>query len=376
MVATATPTTSMNAPSEKDPFNNNCYGTTVDRTYKMVSLPVLDVDDFNERIVRGYEEGYGESELPADLSLARSLVPAGTASLRDFSYIAPEIPDYIPEQLHRLHGLRDRVPGHRHPRQGAVRGGVGGQAPDHPRGRPGHVPRAVVEDQEVLRWPEEEARRRRDVPHHHRPVQVQGVRRVRHGLRRRRPQDGRQDRRDHGPVAQEPPHLQGHGAVEREVHLRQPAHRHDAQGADAHLHRRGRVVCRLRRGDGPPHDVRGHGQQARRELGPRRGHRVQHGLHLDLPVQPVPGPVDQLAVRERPDVRDRRADALGPDGLEGPAAVGHRRRRGHVRYRLPGPLPPVRQRDEPEGVRPRHPGVLEHRRAGLDRAATPARTRR
>ncbi len=63
----------------------------------MVSLPVLDVNDFNERIIRGYEEGYGEKELPADLSVARSLVPAGTATLRDFSYIAPEIPEYIPE---------------------------------------------------------------------------------------------------------------------------------------------------------------------------------------------------------------------------------------------------------------------------------------
>src|SRR5262249_27654731 len=57
---------------------------------------VLDVTDFNERIVRGYEEGYGESDLPADLSTARSLVPAGTASLRDFSYISPEISEYIP----------------------------------------------------------------------------------------------------------------------------------------------------------------------------------------------------------------------------------------------------------------------------------------
>src|SRR6516225_4713731 len=95
MVATATPTTSMNAPSEKDPFNNNCYGTCVDRGYKMVSLPVLDVNDFNERIIRGYEEGYGEKELPADLSVARSLIPAGTAALRDFSYVAPEIPEYI-----------------------------------------------------------------------------------------------------------------------------------------------------------------------------------------------------------------------------------------------------------------------------------------
>jgi pyruvate ferredoxin oxidoreductase beta subunit len=87
---------SMNEASERDPFNNNCYGTLVDTGYKMVSLPVLDVLDFNERIIRGYEEGWGERDLPADLSVARSLVPAGTATLRDFSNIAPEIPEYIP----------------------------------------------------------------------------------------------------------------------------------------------------------------------------------------------------------------------------------------------------------------------------------------
>src|SRR6266581_1228858 len=88
---------SMNEASDKDPFNNNSYGTLIDSPYKPVSLPVLDVNDFNERIIRGYEEGYGEKELPADLTLARSLVPAGTATLRDFSNIAPEIPLYIPE---------------------------------------------------------------------------------------------------------------------------------------------------------------------------------------------------------------------------------------------------------------------------------------
>src|SRR5260370_23651554 len=88
---------SMNEATEKDPFNNNCYGTLVDSGYKLISLPVLDVVDFNERIIRGYEEGYGEKELPADLSLARSLVPAGTATLRYFSNISPEIPEYIPE---------------------------------------------------------------------------------------------------------------------------------------------------------------------------------------------------------------------------------------------------------------------------------------
>src|SRR5437588_11099772 len=97
MSATRVKPPSRNAASDKDPFNTNCYGTTVDSPYKLVSLPVLDVEDFNERIIRGYEEGYGEKDLPADLSVARSLVPAGTASLRDFSYISPEIPEYIAE---------------------------------------------------------------------------------------------------------------------------------------------------------------------------------------------------------------------------------------------------------------------------------------
>jgi pyruvate/2-oxoacid:ferredoxin oxidoreductase beta subunit/NAD-dependent dihydropyrimidine dehydrogenase PreA subunit len=87
----------MNEANARDPFNNNSYGTLVDSGYKLVSLPVLDVNDFNERIIRGYEEGYGEKDLPADLSVARSLIPAGTATLRDFSNIAPEIPLYIPE---------------------------------------------------------------------------------------------------------------------------------------------------------------------------------------------------------------------------------------------------------------------------------------
>ncbi len=87
---------SMNEANERDPFNNNSYGTLVDHPYKTVSLPVLDVKDFNERIIRGYEEGYGEKDLPADISLARSLVPAGTANLLDFSNISPEIPEYIP----------------------------------------------------------------------------------------------------------------------------------------------------------------------------------------------------------------------------------------------------------------------------------------
>src|ERR1700681_304649 len=93
---TTTKAPSMNEASERDPFNNNSYGTLVDHPYKLINLPVLDVNDFNERVIRGYEEGWGESDLPADLAVARSLIPAGTATLRDFSNISPEIPEYIP----------------------------------------------------------------------------------------------------------------------------------------------------------------------------------------------------------------------------------------------------------------------------------------
>ena len=87
--------TPMNAPSDRDPHNNNSYGTLVDTPYKKINLPILDVDDFNDRIIRAYEDGVAEKDLPADLTVARSLVPAGTAQLRDFSYVAPEIPEFI-----------------------------------------------------------------------------------------------------------------------------------------------------------------------------------------------------------------------------------------------------------------------------------------
>ena len=49
------------------------------------------VEDFNERVVGAYNAGDDE-ELPADIGVARSLIPAGTGVFRDFSYIAPEIP--------------------------------------------------------------------------------------------------------------------------------------------------------------------------------------------------------------------------------------------------------------------------------------------
>lgn len=51
------------------------------------------VEDFNERVIGAYNAG-ADDGLPADIGVARSLVPAGTGVLRDFSYIAPQIPEF------------------------------------------------------------------------------------------------------------------------------------------------------------------------------------------------------------------------------------------------------------------------------------------
>ena len=56
---------------------------------------VVDIEDFNERVVGAYNSGIAEKGLPADDQVARSVIPGGTGALRDFSYIAPDIPEFI-----------------------------------------------------------------------------------------------------------------------------------------------------------------------------------------------------------------------------------------------------------------------------------------
>src|SRR5579872_1975039 len=58
---------------------------------------VVDIADFNERVVGAYNSGIAEKGLPADDQTARSVIPAGTGALRDFSYIAPDIPEFVAE---------------------------------------------------------------------------------------------------------------------------------------------------------------------------------------------------------------------------------------------------------------------------------------
>ena len=70
-------------------------GTVFESTGPTSIETLLDVARFNDEVVGGYNTGTAEKGLPADLDLARSLVPAGTGALRDFSYIAPDIPEFI-----------------------------------------------------------------------------------------------------------------------------------------------------------------------------------------------------------------------------------------------------------------------------------------
>ena len=65
-------------------------------------LPLFDVhayvDDFNRGIVPAYGRGTADAELPADAGVARSIIPPGTAAVRDFSHLAPQIPELIADR--------------------------------------------------------------------------------------------------------------------------------------------------------------------------------------------------------------------------------------------------------------------------------------
>src|SRR5947207_15143132 len=56
---------------------------------------VVDSAKFFNHVLPLYEKGVGDIELDADLDTARSAIPAASGATRDFSFIAPEIPEFI-----------------------------------------------------------------------------------------------------------------------------------------------------------------------------------------------------------------------------------------------------------------------------------------
>src|SRR5438270_12473652 len=70
---------------------------TLEARMEDIQLNVVDISDFNERVVGAYNNGTAEKGLDADDQVARSIIPAGTGALRDFSYIAQDIPEFVVE---------------------------------------------------------------------------------------------------------------------------------------------------------------------------------------------------------------------------------------------------------------------------------------
>src|SRR5262245_41808086 len=75
----------------------NEFDVPVEELAEDIRINVVDTEDFNNRVVAAYESGTAEKGLEADDQVGRSIIPAGTAAFRDFSYIAPDIPEFIAE---------------------------------------------------------------------------------------------------------------------------------------------------------------------------------------------------------------------------------------------------------------------------------------
>jgi pyruvate/2-oxoacid:ferredoxin oxidoreductase beta subunit/NAD-dependent dihydropyrimidine dehydrogenase PreA subunit len=73
------------------------FEVPVEKLIEDIRVNLVDIEDFNSRVVGAYEAGTAEKGLEADVQVGRSIVPAGTGVFRDFSYIAPDIPEFITE---------------------------------------------------------------------------------------------------------------------------------------------------------------------------------------------------------------------------------------------------------------------------------------
>jgi pyruvate/2-oxoacid:ferredoxin oxidoreductase beta subunit/Pyruvate/2-oxoacid:ferredoxin oxidoreductase delta subunit len=66
------------------------------------TTPIFDLqayaEEFEDAIVPAYRRGVADEGWPADVGLARSVIPPGTATTRDFSHLAPQLPQFVAER--------------------------------------------------------------------------------------------------------------------------------------------------------------------------------------------------------------------------------------------------------------------------------------
>ena len=169
------------------------------------AAPLLDmrayVEEFGRTVVPAYRRGVADRELPADVGLARSVMPPGDGRRPRLQPPRAADPGVRRRHVRRLHGLRQRLPGHgdprdrrrRRPRSTARVDGVRGDRRAAGAGS-GHGAGAL------RRTPRSTARCRharassRGVRHLRRPGPLQGLRRVRRGLRGAGPRRAAHDR--------------------------------------------------------------------------------------------------------------------------------------------------------------------------------------
>src|SRR6058998_2123749 len=73
------------------------FDVPVEELAEDIRINVVDIEDFNSRVIGAYNNGTAEKGLEADDQVGRSIIPAATGVFRDFSYIAPDIPEFIAE---------------------------------------------------------------------------------------------------------------------------------------------------------------------------------------------------------------------------------------------------------------------------------------
>ena len=237
---------------------------------------------------------------------------------------------------------------------------------DSRSGRSRDVPRAMVEDPQILRRSGQEGRAKGACSHHHRPQQVQGLRRVRHRLRRLALKMIPKTEQVMTSDPQEPSLLQAVRPVGQAVRQRQPADRHDAQGEDAHLHRRRGQLRRLRRRTALRMMCAATGAKYGDEWGIVAATGCNTVYTSTYPYNPylVPwtnslfenAPAMAMGVRSRWDQmgwQDKPIWCIGGDGAM--FDIGFQSLSRHVRLG-----------HEHQGVRARHAGLFQHRRPGLD----------
>ena len=294
--------------------------------------------------------------------------------------------------MRRLHGLRQRVsrtaPSSRRscPRPTRAAPSARFAAEDPDRGRAAADLRAqFVRTKKYAEVPERNGIAARGVRPVRRSGPLQGLRRVRRGVRRpraRRPvHDGQGRRRPEGRVDDRP------GCRDDDAFLRslpptpdglperEGARRPHARRARLRLRRRGRLLRRLRRGDRDPDDgggdAAGHGPT---RWGSSRRPAATPSSAARIRSTRTSCPWTNSLFENAPAVASGIRARWDQAGHPGSAALGHRRRRRDVRHRLPGAVADGRLRRGHQGARPRHAGLLEHRRPGVDRIVRQVRS--